>query len=49
VSEDELKARLSRVYRLLMEIAKRGETADDVEVGSPKPSAGGDQHLWGDG
>jgi hypothetical protein len=49
VSEDEVKARLGRVYRLLMEIARRGETADGVEVASPKPSAVGDQHVWGDG
>jgi hypothetical protein len=49
VSEDEVKARLGRVYRLLIEIARRGETADGVEVASPKPSAVGDQHVWGDG
>ncbi len=48
-SEDQVRARLDRVYRLLLEIARRGETADGVEAVRPKPSAGADHHTPADG
>jgi hypothetical protein len=45
LSDGEVKARLSRIYRLLLEIARRRETADGVEAANPEPSAGVDQHV----
>jgi hypothetical protein len=45
ISDGEVKARLSRIYRLLLEIARREETADAVEAANPEPSASADQHV----
>lgn len=39
LSNAELRARLGRVYRLLLEIARRKETADGDDPGREAPSA----------
>ena len=41
----ERRRRTMRVYALLLEIARRKETADGGEAGNPEPSAADDARL----